>query len=138
MFYELAPEVAGHLGPGTVLDKTRHPPIVQVLHYEFDGWEGDELIEAFPCFIVTETMRRRIESAEANGCQFGRVKVSRSEEFEELHKGRQLPPFVWLIVNGVAGQDDFGTSADGSLVVSERILQVMKAGRLDHCDVSAA
>ena len=34
---------------------TRHPgrvAAVHKLHYEFEGWLGDELLESTPCFIV--------------------------------------------------------------------------------------
>jgi len=137
MFYELAPEVAGHLGPDSIMDTSRHPPIVHVLHYEFDGWSGDELIESFPCFIVTDNLKQLIERAKPTGCSFGSVNVSTSEEFEELYPGRNLPSFSWLMIGGVAGRDDFGISATNGLIVSERLLQVLKCGRLEHCDVIA-
>ncbi len=141
MFYKLDPEVAGHLGDDTVMDTSTHPPIVHALHYEFDGWPvDDDLIEAFPCFIVTDQMKHLIEGAKGSGCSFGIVKVSTSEEFEEweqLHSPRTLPQFSWLMVRGIAQRDDVGTSAMGSLIVSERILQVMQQCRLDNCDISA-
>ena len=140
MFYKLDPEVAGHFGPDTFMDTSTHPPIVHSLHYEFDGWPADDLITAYPCFIVTKNMRQLIENAKASGCSFGRVTVSTSEQFkelEELHSSGTLPEFSWLIIDGIAKRDDFGTSATGgSLIVSERILHVMKRGRLDNCDVS--
>jgi hypothetical protein len=141
MFYELAPEVAGHLGPATVIDRSQHPPIARDVQYVFDGWPADDLIEACPCFIVTDRMKNLIQAAGASGCSFGTVKVTTSEQFEELEaledseQPRTLPPFSWLIVHGTAGRDDFGVSAKGSLVVSERMLQVLKRGRLDNCDV---
>jgi hypothetical protein len=140
MFYQLEPEVAGHLGSGTVMDASTHPPVVDALHYEFDGWPADDLIEAFPCFIVTDRMRGLIEKAQGTGCRFGPVRVSTSDEFEDLAEFRApqpLPQFSWLIVSGTAGRDDFGTSSSGTLIVSDRILQVMKQGRLENCDVSA-
>jgi hypothetical protein len=31
-----------------------HPPIVSRLHLVFDTWEGDDLVERFPTFLVTE------------------------------------------------------------------------------------
>jgi len=143
MFYELAPEVAGHLGPATVLDRSQQPPIVRAVQYEFDGWPVDDLIEAFPCFIVTDKMKLLIEGASASGCSFGPVKVTTSEQFKELEEleerqePRTLPPFSWLIVNGTAKRDDFGISAKGSLIVSERMLQVLKGGQLGNCDIMA-
>ncbi len=141
MFYKLDPEVAGHLGPDTVMDRSSHPPIVHAVHYEFDGWPADDLITAFPSFIVTDSMKKLIENAKASGCSFEHVKITTSEQFEELeelHPSRQLPHFHWLIIRGVAQRDDIGTTATGgSLIVSERVLQVLKGGRLDNCDIAA-
>jgi len=50
------PEVAGRLGEKTVLIATSHPPITERLNYEFDGWLGDDLLEPFLCYIVTESL----------------------------------------------------------------------------------
>jgi hypothetical protein len=138
MFYKLAPEVAGGLGSDTVFDRSQSPPIVRALHYELDGWPDDDLITSFPCFIVTDRMKKLIEDARASGCCFGAVKVTTSEQFkdfEEFHQNQKLPRFSWLIIDGVAHRDDFGLSTDGSLVVSEKALQVLKSGHLDHCDI---
>src|SRR5262245_34304840 len=125
MFYQLNPEVAGHLGPDTVIDRSTHPPIVHVLHYVLDGWPGDDLLTSFPCFIVTERMRKLIENTKASGCTFGPVRISTSEQFAELeqfHPKEQLPEFSWLIIRGVAGRDDFGTTTTGgSIIASERV-----------------
>ncbi|MEX2115122.1 MAG: hypothetical protein WD845_18155 [Pirellulales bacterium] len=138
MFHKLDPEVAGHFGPGTITDRSTHPPIVRSLHYVFDGWLGDELLTAFPCFIVTKHMQQLIESANPSGCSFEDVTVSKSDLFEELHAGRQLPQFSRLAIDGIAQRDDFGTtSTGGSMIVSDRLLQVMKRGRLDHCEITA-
>ncbi|MGD9720322.1 MAG: hypothetical protein AB7O59_07180 [Pirellulales bacterium] len=138
MFHKLDPEVAGHFGPGTIVDKSTHPPIVRSLHYVFDGWLGDEVLTTFPCFIVTKHMRQLIESANPSGCNFEAVTVSKSELFEELHADRQLPQFYRLLIYGIAQRDDFGTTpTGGSIVVSEKLLQVMKRGQLDHCEITA-
>lgn len=138
MFYKLDPEVAGHFGLGTKLDASTHPPIVRSLHYVFDGWLGDELLTAFPCFIVTEHMRQLIESANPSGCTFEAVAISKSDLFEELHAERRLPQFSRLLIEGIAHRDDLGTTATGgSIIVSDRLLQVMKRGRLDHCEITA-
>ena len=139
MFYHLAPEVAGGLGSETVFDRSQSPPIVRALHYELDGWPDDDLITSFPCFIVTERMKKMIQDARASGCSFGPVKVTTSEQFkdfEEFHQVQQLPKFSWLVIHGAAQRDDFGLSADGSLIVSERILEVLRKGRLDDCDIT--
>lgn len=137
MYYKLDPEVAGHLGRDTAMDPSSHPPVVYSLHYEFDGWPADDLVTSFPCFLVTRQMQKVLEGARPSGCSFADLKASTSEEFEELHPGRPLPSFSWLKVSGVAGRDDFGTTpSGGSLIVSDRILKLMKQGRLDNCDIT--
>jgi len=50
-YYTLSPEVAGGIGRNTVMMRTQHPPIVSHLHYELDGWLGDDLLEALPGFV---------------------------------------------------------------------------------------
>lgn len=141
MFYKLDPDVAGHLGTDAVMDASTHPPAIYDLHYEFDGWPADDLITAYSCFIVSESMKALIENASISGCEFGPVKVSTSDQFEELqefHPNGPLPRFHWLIITGVARRDDFGTTpTGGSLIVSEKSLRVLKAGRLDNCDIIA-
>jgi hypothetical protein len=138
MFYELKPEVAGQLGDDTVMDRSTHPPIVHACHYEFDGWLGDELLQSFPCFIVTDNLKTLIESAKPSGCSFGSVKVTTSEEYEAWEEAFPLPPlphFHRLLVEGIAGRDDFGLSSTFRLVVSDRMLKVLKQGRLEVCRV---
>ena len=53
-YFILEPEIAGGWGERTVADTGIFPPTVTALHYRFDGWRGDELLESFPCFIVTD------------------------------------------------------------------------------------
>jgi hypothetical protein len=125
-FYVLEPEVAGGLGSHTVLDQSVHPPLVSKLHYEFDGWLGDEIVEGFPCFIVTESLARRLSQAGMVGVEFADVEVSASDQLVELHPELVLPRFVWLKVTGTAGRDDFGVGADLRLVVSEKALRVIQ------------
>lgn len=135
-YYFLAPEVAGGLGERTVMSRERHPPIVSRLHYEMDVWLGDELLEGFPCFIVTATLAREIEAADLSGATLEAAEVTTSEQFRELEGDREIPQFVWLRVGGTAGHDDFGTDATGRLVVSQQARDVLGRGKLEHCEVA--
>jgi hypothetical protein len=135
-FFYIEPEVAGGLGDKTVMDRRTHPPIVSKLHYHFDGWLGDALLESFPCFIVTEEARRSIEETRLTGARFDQVEVTTSEQFEELYPTLRLPKFQWLRVEGKVGEDDFGLAPDARLVVSERALDVLREVGLSHAEVS--
>ena len=134
-FYFLEPEVAGGWGEDTQVDRSIDPPLVRKLHYEFSGWLGDELLESFPCFIVTETLGSRLTHEGLRGFFLDEVKISRSEELDERQPDIQLPPFQWLRVTGNAGESDFGIDKNRMLVVSERALSVLRSRQLMHCEV---
>src|SRR4051794_7322126 len=93
-FFFIEPEVAGGLGDHSIVDRSSHPPKVTRLHYEFDGWPDDGLLEAFPCFIVTDDAKHKIEAAQLTGVRFDRVETSVSDEYVERHPNRELPRFV--------------------------------------------
>lgn len=111
-----------------------HPPLVSVLECEFDGWLGDDLLESFPCFIVTERLGNLIEKNSLTGCVLSSVLVSTSDTFDEMHPDVALPNFYWLRIQDQAGIEDMGLSKSNHLVVSERflkiLLQVNSANRL--------
>ena len=62
-YYIIEPEVAGGLGLNSNIDRTTFPPIVEKLHFVFEGWLGDPILESFPCFIVTDRLARKMEEA---------------------------------------------------------------------------
>ena len=134
-YFVIEPEVAGELGVDTVMDSSVHPPRVSVLHYELQGWLGDDLLESFPCYIVTERCKAALEGQVLSGYTFAPVKVTASDTFHELYPSRSLPAFHWLKVDGTAGNDDFGLSRDDRLVVSEEVLNVLKSLNIEHCDI---
>ena len=125
-YFYIEPEVAGGLGENTLMDRTVHPPIVSELHYEFDDWGGDVLLTSTPCFIVTESAKKKLQSIGATGIRFDKVEVTTSELFQELVPDLKLPKFVWLQIDGIPGQDDFGIGKAPGLVISERALEVLK------------
>jgi hypothetical protein len=126
-YFYIEPEVAGGWGKNTVFDRTPgKPTVMHKLHYEFQGWQGDELLESTPCFIASEQVAREIEKAHFTGATFDEVEVTTSDQFQELYPTRQLPKFVWLRVEAKAGHDDFGIAPDGRLVVSERALGLLR------------
>jgi hypothetical protein len=136
-YYLLEPESPGGFGPDSVFfDVKARPPRIAKFNYEFDIWPRDPLIEAVACYIVTELLREKIEALHPTGVSFGLVEISKSGQFEDLYPNFALPKFVWLQVSGKAGQDDFGLSTTHSLVVSERVLSLLKEAGMSHCDVA--
>ena len=136
LFFVLEPEIAGGWGERTVADTSSFPPTVTALHYRFDGWLGDELLESFPCYIVTDRLAVRLRRSGLTGFRLQPVAVSTSEQFDELYPDRELPAFKWLHPVGRAGMDDFGLSDAHQIVVSERALTILRKFRLQHCEIT--
>lgn len=134
-YYILDPEVAGGLGKHTGMDNSVHPPIVTKLHYEFDGWLGDDLLQTFPCYIVTEKMGNALTQANLTGFKLAKVEVSQSDIFHDQHPDTTLPKFRWLQITGTAGVDDFGLTPL-QLVLSQKALDVLNQGNITNCEVA--
>ena len=135
-YYLLDPEVAGGFGPNTELDATCHPPKVEHLHYAFDGWLGDCIVEIFPCFIVTESVIANFKSSGITGFEDCDVEVSTNDEFDQLYPGKQILPWRWLIPVGVPGKDDIAASRESRMVASERAVEILRIHGLVHCDLN--
>lgn len=135
MYFVVEPEVGGGLGNNSVVDSSVHPPRVSKLHYHFDGWLGDDVLESFPCYLVTRALAVEMEEEELGGFHLDQAEVSKSDQFEDLYPGLELPEFCWLKVTGKAGRDDFGISDDHRLVVSNRALAVLRRRKIEHADI---
>jgi len=133
-YFYIEPEVAGGLGSQTVIDTSKSPPLVTKLHYTFEGWLGDEILETFPCYIITKSLANDIEATRLRGVLFADVIVDVSATFTELYPERRLPTLVWMKVEGHEG-DDFFVAPDGRLVVSEPALELI-GPRAPNCMVT--
>jgi|SRR5215217_978883 len=134
-YFVLEPEVAGELGPETQADASVYPPRVSRLHYEVVGWHGDELLESFPCYLVSDALAARLSQAGLGVFELRPVQLTLTPEAEELFAGKQFPDFLWLHVTGKAGQDDLGVTALGQLVVVTHALEIFQQGTLNNCDI---
>jgi hypothetical protein len=119
------PEVSGGLGSESVLDNSVHPPIIKELHYEFDGWLGDDIIESFPAYLITERLKQEIENNSFTGYLISNVLITKSSLFNEIYPNKNLPEFHWLKVYGKAGVDDFGIGKGSRLVISKRVITTL-------------
>ena len=140
MFYTLEPEVAGQHGEKTIQDNSVFPPLVTVLHHKFDGWLGNDLLELFPCFIISEHVLNEIFQYNFSGfnIKYDKLIISKSELFNDIYPaGKKLPDFYWFDITGKAGVDDFGISQENSLIVSERALMFLKKFNLDNCEIES-
>lgn len=146
--YLLEPEVAGEIGEKTTfLDDTYQNGVKKIsnLHYELEGWLGDELLESTPCFIITENFANSIRNSELNGYFLKEVEITVSDLFKELYPNKPLPNFKQLIPKGKVfvkngkftgwSQEDFCLSQNLELVVSRDAFKVINKHTLSHCDL---
>jgi len=139
----LEPEVSGGLGERTTFGENNR---VVNLHYEFQGWLGDELLESSPCFIVTESLANSLSANKLSGIMLEDAEVTTSEEFDELYPNRALPRFKRLIPQGVVNitatrfsdwsGHDFCISSKNYLVVTERAFEIISKHALSNCDIT--
>lgn len=134
-YFLLDPEVPGEMGPGTLLDNGSHPPKVLHLHFILTNWLGDDLVQTYPCYMVTEDLGKRLLGAGFTGMRLTPLQNEISEDFGLFCPGIPAPVFLWLHIEGSPGENDLGLTDDARLVISERALKIMQAGQLAHCEI---
>lgn len=135
--YTLRAEVAGGLGPQSVLDTTTTPPVVSRLHYDFVSWLGDDIVAAFPCSIVTNALAQAIVDEGLSGAQIDEVIVTKNPHFERFFPDTAaiLPEWKWLRPTGEPHESDFWQDEQGILIVSESALKLMRKFSLENCRI---
>jgi hypothetical protein len=133
-YFQLEPEVSGELGEKTIIDNSTHPPKIENLEFLFKGWLGDCLIECFPIFLITEKVAQKLTYNEATGFSLKKAEIKKDYPFDEIHPNLTLPNFVWMEINGISKKSDFGLE-NNLLVVSEKVLEILKSEGLNHCDI---
>jgi hypothetical protein len=144
----IEPEVAGEIGKNTVyynynaIINDNEKPIITQLHFVFDGWLGDELLEVTPCFLVSERLKNEMEMAKFSGCIFEEIEISYSNEFVELYSDREVPNFYRLIPQknivvenecySCKDMDDFMISTKSYLIISEKVKDFLNSMNVDE------
>ncbi|HEY9868272.1 MAG TPA: hypothetical protein V6D08_03840 [Candidatus Obscuribacterales bacterium] len=144
-YYIVEPEVSGEFGEKTVEigKKTDRPPQITKLHYEFNYWPEDDFLTYLCMFIGSDRFRKALEtlSPPVTGVKFDHVEISGSpQEFERVwRKGRPDSDFGvwhWFKITGRPFVDDFAYIDETELLVSERVLAVLKTMNMKYCNVT--
>lgn len=145
--YLLEPEVAGGIGSNSIIIyENQKMKEVKHLHYEFEGWLGDDLLTSSPCFIVTQALANDLLKSDLSGCKFEEVEISTSETFRELYPNRELPKFKRIIPEGVVevekdkvikwSGNDFCLRNAIDLFLTQKALTVLESYNLNNCDIT--
>jgi hypothetical protein len=135
-YYEIYPEVAGKIHEDCIIDVAARPIKISGMHYEFDGWLGDDLLTEAGYFILSEQLGKAMESAKLTGYEILDCKVSKSNQFKDIYPSRILPIFKWLKINGDFPKDDFWFSKETMMLnVSEDVLNVLNQFQISNCEI---
>ena len=145
-YYIIEPEVSGGIGENTIYEENSNSSILH-LHFIFDGWLGDHLLEITPCFMISEYLKNVIENNDLSGCEIQDMEVSFSDEFyefEKLYDKREIPQFYRLIPSKIynkgidlnmSDMKDFMIDEKNYLIVSEKAKKIMELnGFINHAD----
>ncbi|WP_029326634.1 hypothetical protein [Bacillus sp. m3-13] len=152
MLYFLEPEVSGGHGEQTIYgteENVRNDGIsgqVEFLHYEFEGWLGDDLIESTPTFIISNNLKNELLKSDFRDYKLEDCLVTTSDEFEELYPNKELPSFTRFIPLGtieIEGESfknwsghHFSLSLKGELVVTQKALDFLEKFSIENCDIT--
>lgn len=139
MHFKLIAESCGWFGRKTLYggELEDRPPQIYRLDYEFKTWPADALLEVNCQYIGTVALAESLKALEpkTTGVVFENVTTCTTLEFRENNPDKELPEYKWFKIVGTAGVHDFGMTQDNCLVVSERVLALMKPS-LPHAQIS--
>lgn len=97
-----------------------------------EGWNGDALLQSFPCYLVSPRMAEDLEAGSLTGTHLADAEVTLSPGAEEFVDTAVLG-FRWLQPRGAPGLDDVAVDDKARLIVSDRALAVLRRHPLENC-----
>ncbi|MBP3041172.1 hypothetical protein J9303_17040 [Bacillaceae bacterium Marseille-Q3522] len=150
--YFLEPEVSGGHGEHTVygteedIAKEGISGKVKFLHYQFEGWLGDDILESTPAFIVSSLLETELKNSNFKDYKLEKCLITTSDEFKEMYPNKGIPLFSRFIPLGKVEVEEenfnnwsghhFCLSPKGELVVTQEALNFLKRASIDHCYIT--
>ena len=120
---------------------------IKFLHFEFEGWLGDDLLESTPAFIVSSNLENELKKSEFKDYKLEKCLITKSDVFMELYPNKEIPSFTRFIPLGtveVEGENfnnwsghHFCLSSKGELVVTQKALDFLKKFSIKHSDITS-
>lgn len=128
------PEVIVGLGDNTTGIPDHQDQIIH-LHIHLEDWLGDDLVECFPCYLVTENLKNLLEKSKLSGFEFYDVEITLDEYFfENFRLAIDLPTFYWFKV--IEKDQDVFIDDNLKLNVSNFFLSfIKKNASIKHMDI---
>jgi hypothetical protein len=135
----IQPEVIVGIGENTEGEDINDHEGISHLHINLEDWLGDDLVEVFPCYLVTEKLKNNLESSQFTGYSFNDVELTKDEYFSDNYQlNKALAKFYWLKINGREGTDDLFIGEKFKLQVSAEFLLFLKSKifQTDYLDIN--
>lgn len=100
-YHALQSDVPDENGEHMQLDTSVHPPRIIHLHLALDNWDGDEIIESFPVYVVTDRLGKALSNAGLSSFTLRNAEIALAPEEQAVldrHGISELPNFQWLDV----------------------------------------
>lgn len=132
-YKKIQPEVIVGIGNNTVFnDQGSTFRSVTKLHLHLEDWLGDDLMECFPCYIVTERVRNLLLATCYSGFEILDLELTKVCNIESGDdQTKPLPQFYWLKVTGQHGKDDIYLNEKRDLSISDKLLAFLQS----HADL---
>lgn len=119
-YIKVDPEVIVGMGEHIVIDNSIYPPKVQNLHINVEDWMGDDIMENFPVYIITERLKKGLQATDFKGFKINNLELTIDEYFFENYQlKKEIPKFYWLLVIGKNNKDDLYIDDQNILNISE-------------------
>lgn len=122
-YYNIEPVADAELGEDAVIDFTQTPRKIIALHAYAFGYPESDIIQAYPAFLVTDRLKKEIESAKLTGALFLPCKISKSSQYDELSNSVKIPEMWCMEPTGTLG-DDIIFFSETRFIVSSRFLEI--------------
>lgn len=152
ILYFLEPEVSGGHGEYTVYGTEEEIATegisekVKYLHYEFEGWLGDDLLESTPAFIVSSKLGTELENSDFIDYKLEECLITKSDEFIEMYPDKEIPIFSRFIPLGNIEVEEekfknwsghhFCLSPKGELVITQEALDFLNRFSIENCFIT--
>jgi hypothetical protein len=138
IYFTVQPEVIVGLGASTEFREKSSPfkPVTK-LHIHLEDWLGDDLMECYPCYIVTEKLKKLLDANSFKGFVFTEMEVTKAENCDNnYHPNNPLPNLYWLQIRGRKNIDDIYINDSNHLNIADTFLTFLKSNAtLNHLEV---
>jgi hypothetical protein len=127
MYKIIQPEVIVGLGEKTeFLEKEAPFKTITKLHIKLEDWLGDDLMECFPCYIITENLKNELIINNFSGYKIKDLEITMSEYFFNNYTlQKPIPKFYWLIIDGIEDKTDIYLGKEKKLFCNDRLINLI-------------